>query len=78
MNSKLPNSAPKQPQTIQISDYGSQKSPSHDFNRKTLTLVFLQMSQKRPINLAEEMDEAIVLSKNRIQQEDNIKRVALR
>ena len=46
MNSKLPNSAPKQPQTIQISDYGSQKSPSHDFIRSDFGLACCNKSFK--------------------------------
>ena len=48
-----------------------------DLYKITLSLVFLQMSQKRPINLAQEMDGAIVLSKNRIPHGENVKRVAL-
>ena len=35
------------------------------------------MSQKRPINLAQEMDGAIVLSKNRIRHGESVKSVAL-
>ena len=55
----------------------NRNSSTQDLYKITLTLVFLQMSQKRPINLAQEMDGAIVLSKNRILHGENVKRVAL-